>query len=77
MFFLRLTYYTEGNTQTFKAKGDYAVGGTIFKTEIYKDVHSLAAYAKGTAASIKFPDLINFFGVKPSMVPDMIKNGLK
>ncbi|KAK3701098.1 hypothetical protein QZH41_015878, partial [Actinostola sp. cb2023] len=74
---VRFTYYTEGNSQTFKAKGNYRVGSAIFKTEIKKDPLDLAAYASGSATSVKFHELMNFFGVSSSIVPDVIKNGLK
>ncbi|KAK3707599.1 hypothetical protein QZH41_017860, partial [Actinostola sp. cb2023] len=74
---VRFTYYTEGNSQTFKAKGNYRVGSAIFKTEIKKDPIGLAAYASGSATSVKFHELMNFFGVSSSIVPDVIKNGLK
>jgi len=77
LFCFRLTYYTEGNTQTFKAKGDFKVGTSIFKTEVWKDVNSGAAYAKGTASSVLFHELMNFMGFSPSSVPDFITNGLR
>lgn len=75
---VRFTYYTEGNSQTFKAKGDhYIETGTAFRTEVKKDVISGSVYAKGTAPSVTFMDVMASYGLKPSSLPDFFVNALK
>lgn len=76
--FLRLSYYTEGNSQTFKAKGDYKLkSGGAFKTEVYKDVISGGVYAKGTTPSATFKDIMATFGLDPASLPDFFVKALK
>lgn len=74
----RFSYYTEGNSQTFKAKGDHTLkSGTVFKTEVKKDPFTLAVYAKGTASSVTFKDIMASFGLDPAILPDFFVNALK
>ncbi|XP_068704567.1 uncharacterized protein [Montipora foliosa] len=75
---VRFSYYTEGNTQTFKAKGDYTLlMGNVFATEVYKDVNSLASYGKGTTESATFADIMASYGLNPNSLPDFFVNALK
>ena len=77
-FFFRFSYYTEGNSQTFKAKGTYTLTtGNDFTTEVWKDPQSELPYAKGTAGSAAFQDLMASFGLNPEDVPDFFANALK
>ena len=77
-FSSRFSYYTEGNSQTFKAKGDhYIKSGTLFKTEVKKDVISGGVYAKGTASTVTFKDVMASFGLDPASLPDFFVNALK
>ena len=74
----RFSYYTEGNSQTFKAKGDYYLKtGTLFKTEVKKDVISGGVHATGNAESAKFADMMASFGLDPASLPDFLVNALK
>lgn len=74
----RFSYYTEGNSQTFKAKGQHSIkSGTIFDTEVKKDVISGSAYAKGSAPSVTFKDVMASFGLDPQSLPDFFINALK
>lgn len=76
--FVRFSYYTEGNTQTFKAKGDYTLSsGNVFATELYKDVQSGASYGKGTADAATFADIMASYGLNPSSLPDFFVKALK
>ena len=78
MFQCRFSFYTEGNTVTFKAKGSYTLQtGNVFDTEVYKDVTSGASYAKGTAESGTFIDMMSSFGVNIDSLPDFFVNALK
>ena len=78
MSLFRFSYYTEGNSQTFKAKGDYTIStGTVFNTEVKKDVISGGVYATGNTASVKFPNIMASFGLNPSSLPDFLVNALK
>lgn len=64
---LRFSYYTEGNSQTFKAKGSYTLDtGNVFDTEVKKDVNSGSVYAKGKADSGTFMDMLSSFGIDPN-----------
>lgn len=64
----RFSYYTEGNFQTFKAKGDYYLkSGTLFKTEVKK---SGGVYATGNADSANFGDMMASFGLDPHYLPE-------
>ncbi|XP_067053119.1 uncharacterized protein [Acropora muricata] len=75
---VRFSYYTEGNSQTFKAKGQHSIkSGTIFDTEVKKDVISGSAYAKGSAPSVTFKDVMASFGLDPQSLPDFFINALK
>ena len=75
---LRFSYYTEGNSQTFKAKGNYNIkSGTAFKVEVYKDVISGGAYGKGSAPSVTLKDVMGSFGLDPASLPDFFVNALK
>lgn len=77
-FYSRFSYYTEGNSQTFKAKGDYYIKtGTLFKTEVKKDVISGGVYATGNAPSATFQDIMASFGLDPVSLPDFLVNALK
>ena len=77
-FYHRLSYYTEGNQQTFKAKGDFTIkSGAVFKTEVYKDVISGGVYGKGTAPSVTFKDVMSSFGLNPASLPNFIVDALK
>ena len=77
-FFFRFSYYTEGNSQTFKAKGTYTLTtGNDFTTEVWKDPQSELPYAKGTAGSAAFQDLMASFGLNPEDVPDSFAIALK
>lgn len=80
-FFLlqfRFSYYTEGNAQTFKAKGSYTLTtGNVFDTEVKKDVQSGSVYAKGTAESGTFIDMMSSFGIDTNSLPDFFVNALK
>ena len=78
LFCFRFSYYTEGNSQTFKAKGDYYLKtGTLFKTEVKKDVISGGVYAMGNAPSATFQDVMASFGLDPISLPDFFVNALK
>ena len=78
VFHPRFSYYTEGNSQTFKAKGGYTIkSGTKFNTEVKKDVISGSVYAKGTAPSVTFKDIMASFGLDPASLPDFFVNALK
>ncbi|KAL9979352.1 hypothetical protein ACROYT_G017003 [Oculina patagonica] len=75
---VRFTYYTEGNSQTFKAKGDYYLKtGTLFKTEVKKDVISGGVYATGNAPSATFLDIMSSFGLDPLSLPEFLVKALK
>lgn len=75
---LRFSYYTEGNSQTFKAKGSYTLDtGNVFDTEVKKDVNSGSVYAKGKADSGTFMDMLSSFGINPNSLPDFFVNALK
>ncbi|XP_068704515.1 uncharacterized protein [Montipora foliosa] len=75
---VRFSYYTEGNSQTFKAKGDFTVSsGAVFKSEVYKDVISGGVYGKGTAPSITFKDIMASFGLNPNSIPSFLVDALK
>ena len=74
----RFSYYTEGNSQTFKAKGDYFLKtGTLFKTEVKKDVISGGVYATGNAPSATFADMMASFGLDPNSLPSFLVDALK
>ena len=74
----RFSYYTEGNSQTFKAKGSYTLTtGNVFDTEVKKDVKSGSVYAKGTAESGTFIDMMSSFGINTNSLPDFFVNALK
>ncbi|XP_048580608.1 uncharacterized protein LOC5507741 isoform X2 [Nematostella vectensis] len=74
----RLTYYTEGNKQTFKAKGNYNnVPGVSFKTVVDKDVNTGSVHAVGKATSIRFHQILVLMGLPPSYIPDFFVKGLK
>lgn len=76
--YLRFSYYEEGNTQTFKAKGDYTLStGNVFASEVYKDVQSGASYGKGIADSATFADIMASYGLDPSSLPDFFVEALK
>ena len=76
--FFRFSYYFEGNSQTFKAKGDYTIStGTVFNTEVKKDVYSGGVYATGNSDSVTFQDVMASFGLDPSSVPDFFVLALK
>lgn len=78
IFYHRFSFHTEGNQQTFKAKGDFTIkSGAVFKTEVYKDVHSGGVYGKGTAPSVTFKDVMASFGLDPASLPDFIVDALK
>ena len=78
MLYFRFSYYTEGNSQTFKAKGDYFLKtGTLFKTEVKKDVISGGVYATGNAPAATFIDIMASFGLDPNSLPDFFVNALK
>ena len=78
LFHFRFSYYTEGNSQTFKAKGDYYIKtGTKFNTEVKKDVISGGVYATGKAPSATFVDIMASFGLDPNSLPDFFVNALK
>ena len=78
LHFCRFSYYTEGNSQTFKAKGDYFLQtGTLFKTEVKKDVYSGGVYATGNADSATFIDMMVSFGLDINILPDFFVNALK
>ncbi|XP_020601762.1 uncharacterized protein LOC110040832 [Orbicella faveolata] len=75
---VRFSYYTEGNSQTFKAKGSYTLTtGNVFDTEVKKDVQSGSVYAKGTAESGTFIDMMSSFGINTNSLPDFFVNALK
>ncbi|XP_058970157.2 uncharacterized protein [Pocillopora verrucosa] len=75
---VRFSYYTEGNSQTFKAKGSYTLDtGNVFDTEVKKDVNSGSVYAKGKADSGTFMDMLSSFGINPNSLPDFFVNALK
>ena len=74
----RFTYYTEGNKQTFKAKGDYKkVPKRIFDTEVYKDINSLSTYAKGKTSTITFVEILAVYGLPEKDIPDFIVSAMK
>ena len=78
LFQFRFSYYTEGGSQTFKAKGTYTLTtGNKFDTEVKKDVVSGSVYAKGTADSGTFIDMMSSFGVNTNSLPDFFVNALK
>ncbi|KAJ7381185.1 hypothetical protein OS493_004785 [Desmophyllum pertusum] len=75
---VRFSYYTEGNAQTFKAKGSYTLStGNVFDTEVKKDVISGTVYAKGKADSATFVDMMASFGINLNALPDFFVNALK
>ena len=72
----RFSYYTEGNTQTFKGKGDYTLQtGNVFATEVYKE--GAASYGKGTCDSASFAEIMTSNGLDPGALPDFFVNALK
>ena len=74
----RFSYYTEGNSQTFKAKGSYTLTtGNVFDTEVKKDVQTGSVYAKGKADSGTFIDMMSSFGVNTNSLPDFFVDALK
>ena len=74
----RFSYYTEGSSQTFKAKGSYTLtAGNVFDTEVAKDVQSGSVYAKGKAESCTFIDIMSSFGINANSLPDFFVNALK
>ena len=74
----RFSYYTEGNTKSFKAKGSYTLAtGNVFDTEVKKDVQSGSVYAKGKADSGTFIDMMSSFGINLNALPDFFVNALK
>lgn len=78
MYFFRFSFYTAGNDQTFKARGDYKkVPTAIFDTTVKKDVQTAVSHAVGKTPRINFQELLRFIGVPTSSIPDFIKTGLK
>ncbi|CAH3028156.1 unnamed protein product [Porites evermanni] len=75
---VRFSYYTEGNSQTFKAKGDYTLEtGNVFASEVWTDVQSGGVYAEGTADSATFEELMSSHGVNPVDMPDYFVDALE
>ena len=70
--------YTEGNSQTFKAKGDYTLETeNVFASEVWTDVQSGGVYAEGTADSATFEELMSSHGVNPVDMPDYFVDALE
>ena len=75
---VRFTYYTEGNKQTFKGKGDYKkVPNRPFTTEVYKDVNSGVTYGKGKTDTINFQEILAVYGLPVSSLPDFLVSALE
>ena len=73
----RFSYYTEGSTRTFKAKGSYTLQtGNVFDAEVYRGATTLY-YAKGTAESGTFIDMMTSFGMDIDSLPDYLVDALK
>ena len=51
--------------------------GNVFDTEVKKDVQSGSVYAKGTAESGTFIDMMSSFGINTNSLPDFFVNALK
>ena len=78
MCVIRFSYYTEGNSQTFKTKGDYTLEtGNVFASEVWTDVQSGGVYAEGTADSATFEELMSSHGVNPVDMPDYFVDALE
>lgn len=76
--FCRFSYYSQGNSQTFKAKGKYTLQtGTVFETEVKKDVLTGAVHATGNAESVTFIDMMVSFGLDINILPDFLVTALK
>ena len=75
---LRFSYYTEGDRQTFRAKGKYTLRTkTVFDVEVKKDVISGAVYAKGKAPSAAFKDFMASFCLNQHRLPGFLVDALK
>nr|XP_058970077.1 uncharacterized protein LOC131796502 [Pocillopora verrucosa] len=75
---VRFSYYSQGNSQTFKAKGKYTLQtGTVFETEVKKDVLTGAVHATGNAESVTFIDMMVSFGLDINILPDFLVTALK
>lgn len=75
---VRFSFYTAGNDQTFKARGDYKkVPTAIFDTTVKKDVNTAVSHAVGKTPSINFQQLLKYIGIPESVIPAYMKAALK